>query len=132
MREKTVFLLITIFRFVVIVRVASLMIKFLLYICIFLTNTLSVYTSFIHLPFAKLLHISSNRRIIFCSTVVEVLPCSGCFITSMGAHFPQLSWIGQSSLARFPGCQGFCGIVPNGPAGSVFPSKYVRDWSVSM
>ena len=24
----------------------------------------------------------------FCSSVVEVLPCSGCFITCMGAHFP--------------------------------------------
>ena len=24
----------------------------------------------------------------FCSLAVEVLPCSGCFITCMGAHFP--------------------------------------------
>ena len=26
----------------------------------------------------------------FCSLVVEILPCSGCFITCMGAHFPAL------------------------------------------
>ena len=31
----------------------------------------------------------------------------------------QLSQITQSGLAPFPGCQGPCGIVPNGPAGSV-------------
>ena len=31
----------------------------------------------------------------------------------------QLSWITQSGLAPFPGCQGSCGIVLNGPAGSV-------------
>ena len=24
----------------------------------------------------------------FCSSVIEVLPCSGCFVTCMGAHFP--------------------------------------------
>ena len=32
---------------------------------------------------------------------------------------PQLSWIMRSGLAPFPGCQGSCDIVPNGPAGSV-------------
>ena len=45
-------------------------------------------------PVAKLLellainHSSSERRIIFCSLVVEVLPYSGSFITGMGAQFP--------------------------------------------
>ena len=45
-------------------------------------------------PFAKLLELlainlsSPERRIIFCSLVVEVLPYSGCFITGMGAQFP--------------------------------------------
>ena len=45
------------------------------------------------LLFAKLLellainHSSSERRIIFCSLVVEIIPCSGCFMTCMGAHF---------------------------------------------
>ena len=33
--------------------------------------------------------------------------------------FLQLSWITWSGLAPFPGCQGSCGIVPNGPTGSV-------------
>ena len=31
----------------------------------------------------------------------------------------QLNWITQSALVPFPGCQGSCGIVPNGPAGLV-------------
>ena len=35
----------------------------------------------------------------FCSSIIEVLPSSGCFITCMGAHFPQLSWITRSGLA---------------------------------
>ena len=45
------------------------------------------------LPFAKLLELSainhglSERRIIF-FLVVEVLPCSGCFINYIGVHFP--------------------------------------------
>ena len=55
----------------------------------------------------------------FLSSVVKVLPCSGCFITCMGAHFPELSWIMQSSLAPFLGCQGSCDIVPSGATGSV-------------
>ena len=32
---------------------------------------------------------------------------------------PQLSWTRQSGLAPFPGCQGSCGILPNGLADSV-------------
>ena len=32
---------------------------------------------------------------------------------------PQLSWITQHSLVPFEGCQGSCGIVPNGPASLV-------------
>ena len=77
------------------------------------------------LPFAKLLellaidHSSSKRRIIFAprwlkfSHVVVVLQLAWVRTS------PQLSWITQSGLAPFPGCQGSCGIVPNGPAGSV-------------
>ena len=77
------------------------------------------------LSFAKLLellaidHSSSKRRIIFAprwlkfSHVVVVLQLAWVR-TSL-----QLSWITQSGLAPFPGCQGSCGIVPNGPAGSV-------------
>ena len=74
------------------------------------------------LPFAKLLellaldHSSSEKRMIFAPWWLKF---SGCFITYMGAHFPQLNWITQSGLAPFPGCQGSCGIVPNGAAGSV-------------
>ena len=77
------------------------------------------------LPFAKLLellaidHSSSKRRIIFAprwlkfSHVVVVLQLAWVRTS------PQLSWITQSGLASFPGCQGSYGIVPNGPAGLV-------------
>ena len=76
------------------------------------------------LPFAKLLellaidHSSSERRIIF---VPRLLKFSHVLValTSMGVHFPAVDWIMRSGLASFPGCQGSCGIVPNGPAGSV-------------
>ena len=56
------------------------------------------------LPFAKFLellaidHSSSERRIIFYSSVVEVFPCSGCFITCMGTHFPAVE---LDNLIRF-------------------------------
>ena len=77
------------------------------------------------LPFAKLLellaidHSSSERRIIF---VPRWLKFSHVLVVLQLAWVrtsPQLSWITQSGLAPFPGCQGSCGIVPNGPAGSV-------------
>ena len=51
-------------------------------------------------------HSSSKRRIIFCSSVVEVLLCSGCFITCMGAHFPAVELdnaIWFSTLSRMSG-----------------------------
>ena len=73
------------------------------------------------LPFAKLLellaidHSSSERRIIF----VEVLSCSGCFITCMGAHVPAAELDNAIWFSILSGCQDSCGIVPNGHAGSV-------------
>ena len=50
--------------------------------------------------------------------VLEVLPCSGCFITCMSAHFPAVevdNAIQFSILSRM----SVWIIVPNGPAGSV-------------
>ena len=55
-----------------------------------------------------------------CSLVVQVLPCSGYFITSMVSHFRLDNAI---CLGPFPGSQGSCDIVPNGPAGSVVTSR---------
>ena len=38
----------------------------------------------------------------------------------MDVHFPTVELdLTQSGLVPFPGCQGSCDIVPNGPAGSV-------------
>ena len=45
----------------------------------------------------------------FCSSVVEVLPCS-CSFTRVCTS-PQLSWTIRSSLAPLPGRQCSCGIV---------------------
>ena len=64
------------------------------------------------LSFAKLLELlaindsASERRIILFPSVVEVLSCSGCFITWMGAHFPadelhNMTWF--STLSRMSG-----------------------------
>ena len=55
-----------------------------------------------------------------CSLVVQVLPCSGYFITPMVSHFRLDNAI---CLGPFPGSQGSCDIVPNGPAGSVVTSR---------
>ena len=65
------------------------------------------------LPFAKLLELlaindsSCERRIIsVLFLVVEVLPCSGCFITCTGAHFPAVELdnaIWFSILSRMSG-----------------------------
>ena len=41
------------------------------------------------------------------------------FIPFIPRTSPQFSWIVQSSLALFQGCQYSFGIVPNGPAGLV-------------
>ena len=43
-------------------------------------------------------HSSSERRNNFFSSVVEALPCSGCFPTCMGAHFPAVE---QDNAIRF-------------------------------
>ena len=55
------------------------------------------------------------------------LPCSGCFITCMGAHFPAVALDNAIRFSTFPGCQGSCGIVPNGPAGSVVSFNISQD-----
>ena len=41
------------------------------------------------------------------------------FVPSLLKFSPLLSWIMRCGLAPFPGCQGSCGIVPNGPASLV-------------
>ena len=56
-------------------------------------------------PRKKLLREGSRREDHFFSLVVEVLPCSGCFINYMGVHCPAADLITRS-LAPFPGCQG--------------------------
>ena len=55
------------------------------------------------------------------------LPCSACFITCMGAHFPAVALDNAIRFSTFPGCQGSCGIVPNGPAGSVVSFNISQD-----
>ena len=37
----------------------------------------------------------------------------------MGVHLPAVELDNAIRLASFPGCQDSCGIVPNGPVGSV-------------
>ena len=37
----------------------------------------------------------------------------------MVAYFPAADWTTRPSLAHLPGCQGSCGILPNGLAGLV-------------
>ena len=98
-------------------------------------------------PFAKLLkllginHSLSESRDIFVFgywsslslSLCLSLSVSGCFTTCMSAHFPVVELdnvIRFSTLSRFS--QGSCGIVPNGPTGSSFPSMYVGVWSISM
>ena len=49
----------------------------------------------------------------------KALPCSGCFTTCMGVHFPVVRLDNTIGSVPFPGCQGSCVIVPNGPASSV-------------
>ena len=78
------------------------------------------------LLFTKLLellainHSFSERRIIFVPplllkfTHVLVVLWLAWVLTS-----PHLSWTTQSGLTTFPGCQGSCGIVPNGPTGLI-------------
>ena len=41
------------------------------------------------------------------------------FYNLHGCALSRSCWTTRSGLAPFPGCQGSCGIVPNGPAGSV-------------
>ena len=49
--------------------------------------------------------------------MVEALPCPGCFTLLAWVHISlHLSWKMQSGLAPFQGCQGSCGMVPNGSA----------------
>ena len=63
-------------------------------------------------------------------SVVEVLHCSGCFSACRGAHFPVCEEDHGTGLAlplALLGCQGSCGIVPNGSASSYSGSSvYVR------
>ena len=47
----------------------------------------ATYTSNFELKHKKYLNTLSETKH-FCSSVVEVLPCSPCFVTCMGAHFP--------------------------------------------
>ena len=50
-------------------------------------------------------------------SVVEALHCSGCFSACRGAHFPVCEEDYGTGLALrldLLGCQGSCGIVPNG------------------
>ena len=55
------------------------------------------------------------------STFVEVHPCSSCFITYMGVHFPTVELDDTIQFSTLPGCQGSCGMVTNGPAVRSFP-----------
>ena len=77
------------------------------------------------LPFAKLLellainHSSSKRRIIFVPRLLEFSHVMVALELAWVCTSMQLSWISQSGLALFPGCQGSCGIVPDGHADSV-------------
>ena len=64
-------------------------------------------------------HSSSEGGVIF---VPWLLKLSRVFVVLQlaWAHIsPQMSWITLSGLAPFPGCQGFPGKIPNGPAHSV-------------
>ena len=48
----------------------------------------------------------SERKIIFVPRLFEVLPCSGCFITCMGGHFPTVELdnaIQSTTLSRMSG-----------------------------
>ena len=69
-------------------------------------------------------------------SVVEALLSSGCFSACRGAHFPVCEEDHGTGLAlrlALLGCQGSCGIVPNGPTSSYSGSSvYIRAWSVSM
>ena len=63
---------------------------------------------------------SSLWREVFLS-VVEALHCSDCFPACRGAHFAVCEEDHGTGLVLrlvLLGCQGSCGIVPNGPAGS--------------
>ena len=65
--------------------------------------------------------------------MVKVLHFSGCFSACRGAHVPVYAEDHGNHLALPPallGCQGFCGIVPNGPASSYSGSSvYGRTWN---
>ena len=50
---------------------------------------------------------SSSARRIFLSSVVKILPCSGCFTACMSVHFPVVK-LGYADRVTH------CGMVPNG------------------
>ena len=63
-------------------------------------------------------HSLSKRRDIFVPQLLE-LPHVLIVLQLAWMHSsPQLSWITQSGLAPYPGCQDSCGMVPNGSPGS--------------
>ena len=72
---------------------------------------------------------SSLWREVFLS-VFEALLCSCCFSACRGVHFPvceEDNGIGLTLRLALLGCQGSCGIVPNGLASSYSGSSvYVR------
>ena len=56
------------------------------------------------------------------------LHCSGCDSACRGAHFPVCDVDDGTGLAlclALSGCQGSCGIVPNGPASSYSGSSNI-------
>ena len=66
--------------------------------------------------------------------MVEALHCSGCFSACRGAHFPVCDEDHRNGLAlrlAVLRCQGFCGIVPNGPASSYWDFQYTSGLEVS-
>ena len=72
---------------------------------------------------------SSERRDIFVPRLLKLSYILVVLHLAWTWTSPQWSWIMQSSLAPFPGCQGLCGIVPNGHANLVVSLIYVRAWS---
>ena len=64
-------------------------------------------------------HSSSERRIIFVPRLLKLSHILVVLYFAWVRTSPHLSWIMRSNLATFPGCQGSCGKVSNGPTGSV-------------
>ena len=63
---------------------------------------------------------SLSVRWIFQSSVVKTLPCSGCFIACMNAHFPVVKLEYADRMIH-------CGMIPNGVADSIeFQLKSLR------